>query len=650
MTKVEKKDFWGYFIRTFKSGKYLLVRYLLSSVLYIVITVISNLLEVKELTYLNAFLSLNYFSAMLSFGVSGGILVFVNQNIDSKDRVSKYVRSGSELNLIISTIFTIFLVAFPRFFMETITGYVPDDYTFYYIMCVYFFISCIYEYLCDIIQNFELFKMNLFVVITPLVLTIVAFLILYFAGSFYLNLIAIMYVITQLAGMIFAIFCVMRNNKFKINIFKPTPLNLTSRQWKLIVSTFCIEFIWEVGYYATSVALLRADEGIFNTYSYLEYVLDIFNGFLFTFTTITSIRITRAMGYNKFNEAYKHAKYSIYATLIIWVFYAVTSMILIYPIALGVNDAYFELIFTALPSYVFIHIFRFLGWTFCSYMLKLGGKTTALLIMEIISTLYLIALCFFIQYLPQNVFLIYIMVSLNEIVPIPIYFYMFKSKKWMANVNEDPKLLSNKVKVFIFDFDGTLYYDINWSFWDKIVKDYFDNHFSYLTEKEKVALCKRVLHKRKVKSDEDLCKILFDVEGNCQSWLIYRDECVPLSEEEKNVKLVPIEEIKKFIKQAKEKNGGVYIVSNSTLCNIKEFCEYHNFDLSIFDDVIVNDFKTENPTKQEIFERIMHENNAKPDEVMVIGDSYNHDIKPAKNLKMNYYHCKNGFSYDEAVG
>ena len=68
MTKVEKKDFWGYFIRTFKSGKYLLVRYLLSSVLYIVITVISNLLEVKELTYLNAFLSLNYFSAMLSFG------------------------------------------------------------------------------------------------------------------------------------------------------------------------------------------------------------------------------------------------------------------------------------------------------------------------------------------------------------------------------------------------------------------------------------------------------------------------------------------------------------------------------------------------------------------------------------------------------
>ena len=126
-------------------------------------------------------------------------------------------------------------------------------------------------------------------------------------------------------------------------------------------STFCIELIWEIGYFATSIALLRVNEGIFNTYSYLENVLDIFNGFLFSFTTITAIRITRAMGCNNFNEAYKHAKYSIYATLVIWLFYALSSMILIYPIALGVNDAYFKLIFTALPCYVFIHIFRFLS-------------------------------------------------------------------------------------------------------------------------------------------------------------------------------------------------------------------------------------------------------------------------------------------------
>ena len=76
-------------------------------------------------------------------------------------------------------------------------------------------------------------------------------------------------------------------------------------------------------------------------------------------------------------------------------------------------------------------------------MLKLGGKTTLLLVMEILATLYLIGLCFFIQYLPQNVFLIYTMVSLGEIVPVPIYFYMYKSKKWMVNINDNSALAAD---------------------------------------------------------------------------------------------------------------------------------------------------------------------------------------------------------------
>lgn len=79
------------------------------------------------------------------------------------------------------------------------------------------------------------------------------------------------------------------------------------------------------------------------------------------------------------------------------------------------------------------------------------------------------------------------------------------------------------------------------------------------------------------------------------------------------------------------------------------FCEYHNFDLSLFDGIIINEFKTENSSKQEFFESLMKKHNVKPDEVLIIGDSYKHDIIPAKNLKMNYYHCKNGFSYEEVV-
>ena len=34
---------------------------------------------------------------------------------------------------------------------------------------------------------------------------------------------------------------------------------------------------------------------------------------------------------------------------------------------------------------------------------------------------------------------------------------------------------------------------------------------------------------------------------------------------------------------------------------------------------------------------------------MVIGDSYANDILPAKKLKMYYYQCENGFTYEEVV-
>lgn len=648
MVKVERKEFWKYFKGTYKSGKYLLTKYIASSILYIIISVISNLLKVKELTYLNAFIALAYFSTMISYGISGGILVFVNQNISSKDRVIKYVCKGFELDLIVSSICTTFLVLFPNFFMEQITGYVPDDYTFYYIMCVYFFINCVFEYLCNCIQNFELFKINMFLVNTPLLLMILSFLILYFVGYFYLNLIAIMYVVAYMAGLIFAVFCIMKNSKYKINIFKFVSLNFSTKQWKILVSIFLLEVTWQVGYYATSVALLRANDGIFNTYSYLEYVLDIFNGFLFTFTTITSIRITQALGMNKFDEAFKHAKYSLYATFIIWLFYAISSLVLIYPIALGVNDAYFNLMFTALPCYVLISLFRFFSWTFCSYMLKLGGKTTILIIIKIISSLYLISLCFFIQYLPQNVFLIYIMVSLNEIVPIPIYFYMFKSKKWMANVNEDPKLWSNKIKVFIFDFDYTLYYGVDWAFWINLNKNYFNEHYSYLTKKEKENLCKIVLGKKRIGNSEDLIKLLIYTEGSARSFLDFRNN-LPFPEAKQKAKIVSQKELQKFRAQATEKGGEMFIVSNSTIHEIKEFCEYHKFDLSIFDEIIVNDYKDNNFSKALYFRYIMEKCNVKSDEILVIGDSKKHDILPAKKLGMNYYQCKDGFTYEEII-
>ena len=66
------KNFNKYFFQTFKTGKYLLIKYIGTAILMSVIAVLSNLLQVEDLTYLNAVLAVDYFSNMISFGIYTG--------------------------------------------------------------------------------------------------------------------------------------------------------------------------------------------------------------------------------------------------------------------------------------------------------------------------------------------------------------------------------------------------------------------------------------------------------------------------------------------------------------------------------------------------------------------------------------------------
>ena len=65
--------------------------------------------------------------------------------------------------------------------------------------------------------------------------------------------------------------------------------------------------------------------------------------------------------------------------------------------------------------------------------------------------------------------------------------------------------------------------------------------------------------------------------------------------------------------------------------------------------IYTNNFVDLDFSKKKYYEKIMSENGVSPSEVMAIGDNYKNDIFPAKKLKMNYYRCKNGFTYDEVV-
>ena len=643
--KSAAKKFFANFWEVFKESKFLIIKYVAVAVLYSIISILSNLLGVEELTYLNAFLSIYAFASIIAFGVSNGIAIFMNQNYGSNYKVRKYAKVGFEINLAFSVVSTVILACFPKFFIEILMDYHPQSYTFYYIMCGYFFLSCISSYLTNTMKSLKFFKRQLISEMIPLVVTIVGFLALYFSGEYYLNYIAIAYVVSAAIAIVVSYVLLVKNKQLSINFFKFQTVNLTKKQWGVLLSNLAVEFIWQIGYYATAIILIRFSEGIFNTYSYLENVLDVFNGLLFAIGTVNAIKITRLLGKDRFDEAYQQAKYSIYMSLFIWLFYFIASMIFIYPIALGVNDEYFGLMFTVLPCYLAIHLLRFVSWNMGSHMLRLGGKNKPFVIIEIFCTIILIASCFVVQFLPLSVPLAYFVILIPTLIFLPVYLIIFKSKRWMSNINKDPNLLSNKIKLTIFDFRDTLVWDMKKDNHRKLNLQWFNQHFSNLTQNQRNQLLKKYgcgLNGEGLSSN--INKMLFDVEGSNASYLIFR-EYVKTNKNYMRGKKISNQELQKF-----KQLGKIYIVSNYKQGDLLAALEYNNFDESMFEEIISNDLsKPENLDKFKIYQEIMQKSNLKPNQILVVGNNFKHDLQSAKKLGMHYYLVKDGFTYDEIL-
>lgn len=643
--KSAAKSFFANFWDAFKESKFLIIKYVAVAVLYSIISILSNLLGVEELTYLNAFLSIYAFASIIAFGVSNGIAIFMNQNYGSNYKVRKYAKVGFEINLAFSVVSTVILACFPKFFIEILMDYHPQSYTFYYIMCGYFFLSCISSYLTNTMKSLKFFKRQLISEIIPLAVTIVGFLALYFSGEYYLNYIAIAYVVSAAIAIVVSYVLLVKNKQISINFFKFQTVNLTKKQWGVLLSNLAVEFIWQIGYYATAIILIRFSEGIFNTYSYLENVLDVFNGLLFAIGTVNAIKITRLLGKDRFDEAYQQAKYSIYMSLFIWLFYFIASMIFIYPIALGVNDEYFGLMFTVLPCYLAIHLLRFVSWNMGSYMLRLGGKNKPFVIIEIFCTIILIASCFIVKFLPVSVPLAYFVILIPTLIFLPVYLIIFKSKRWMSNINKDPNLLSNKIKLTIFDFRDTLVWDMKKDNHRKLNLQWFNQHFSNLTQNQRNQLLKKYgcgLNGEGLSSN--INKMLFDVEGSNASYLIFR-EFVKTNKNYMRGKKISNQELQKF-----KQLGKIYIVSNYKQGDLLAALEYNNFDESMFEEIISNDLsKPENLDKFKIYQEIMQKSNLKPNQILVVGNNFKHDLQSAKKLGMHYYLVKDGFTYDEIL-
>ncbi len=264
---------------------------------------------------------------------------------------------------------------------------------------------------------------------------------------------------------------------------------------------------------------------------------------------------------------------------------------------------------------------------------------------EIFATAIKVAECFIVDFLPRSIPLIYFMMLVPSIYSLIVYLIIFKRKKWLNNINKDPNLISNQVKLVIFNFSDTLVWNMKKDNHRAMNLQWFNEHFSYMTEKDRAKLLKK--YKCGPNGEgltSQLNEILFDMEGNNDSYLIFR-EFMETSENYIRGDHVSNKELQKF------KNlGKIYIVSNWKEKDLQRAVDYNEFDRSLFDGIISNNIsRKENLDKSRIYKKIMKENNLKPNQVLVVGNNFKHDLLSAKKLGMHYYLVKDGFTYDEIL-
>lgn len=210
----------------------------------------------------------------------------------------------------------------------------------------------------------------------------------------------------------------------------------------------------------------------------------------------------------------------------------------------------------------------------------------------------------------------------------------------MNNINKDPNLFTNKIKCFIFDFDDTLYYGVDWTEWNDMQQKWIRSHYQDLTDEQFSSLCLQATGKTNLEG-KDIVQLLIKEEGSAKAYLDWRNSIDgKMSEFEKNGQVVSMDEIRKFRSQCDRLGGKMFIVSNSTQKGIEVFAKHYKIDLSLFDGIYVNQYSAEDATKKKIYQQIMNDNNLSNDQMMVIGNSYKQDLAPQKNLNFAPFFAK----------
>lgn len=183
--------------------------------------------------------------------------------------------------------------------------------------------------------------------------------------------------------------------------------------------------------------------------------------------------------------------------------------------------------------------------------------------------------------------------------------------------------MNTDIKVVVFDFDDTLYSGMNWDNWEKFVKDATMSIFSNYAHIDLDYVEKEF---KKNSTDHTLVRLFFEFGVPIEKWLDYRktNNCYF---DYSTCKITSNNELKKFTEKYI-----LYILSNSTREEIVESSKIMKLDLSLFKDIIVNEYLDVDYKKDKYFLEIMKRENILPSQLFMIGNSQKSDIDAATRV------------------
>lgn len=427
------KKFWKYFWNTLKESKWLLIKYLIVGIYLIVVGIIANRLKLNDLTYYNAMMTVMFFGEMIAFGFSEGFGLYINQHINEPEKSKNYAKIGFYFTCAYSAIITTLFACFPSFILKNILNLNFEvNLVFYYLMVAVMFFNTIFSFYSNLLKKVGEFKIQTINTLLQSFLIIAVLVILIAFNKLELVPIGIIFLASYIGCCIYSHIALLKNKTYKVNLFKPGKLHLSKQEFKIIMDHTLSEVVWEIGYFFLSLFILKVDTIAYNQYCYFENTLDILNGIFFAFINVVSIKICRCIGDAQYDEAYKHGKYSLYSTFVIWLAYAAISLSLYIPLKFGMNVELRETAFVSLVLYLVISLLRFSEWNLGTYILGQSEVFSTLgLIMESIFTCYWIILFLTAQFIPANIFLIYGLIAFENLTKTTISVIIFKQKKWL---------------------------------------------------------------------------------------------------------------------------------------------------------------------------------------------------------------------------